>query len=250
MMNQILITKNKTKPTNLNEKVEFAKELSVTLENDKINQNIHVHEETPIHPEKKRKDFQIILFVSLAIILSLIGFFMYLFFDHHHKDKLAKTLSQNYEILRLYSTSSALEDTFTSQENPAENTLIGKLDIPAISLSYSFFSHLDESSLAISPCRLYGELPTAKGNLCIAGHNYDNGKFFSSLPHLNENDEIIISDNQHRSFFYRVVYTYEVKADDLSPIYDYDGNRSELTLITCNNINQNRFVVKALLSSE
>lgn len=248
-MNQILITKNKTTSSE-NEKVEFAKELSVTLQNDKINKTAHVHEESPVHPEKKRRNFQIILFVSIFIILSLVGFFMYLFFDHNHKDKLAKTLSQNYEILRLYSTSSSLEDTFTSEEGASENTLIGKLEIPAISLNYSFFSHLDENSLAISPCRFYGELPPHKGNLCIAGHNYDNGKFFSSLPHLKKNDEIIISDNSHHRFIYRVQDTHEVKADDLSPIYFYDSNVCELTLITCNNINQNRLVVKALLSSE
>lgn len=248
-MNQILITKNKSKPANSNEKVEFAKELSVSLQNDKINQNVHIKKTLSTDPEKKHRKFQILFFVSLVIIFSLFGFFMYLFFDSNHKDKLAKNLSQNYEILRLYSPSS-LEDTFTSQEDPSENTLIGKLEIPTLSLTYSFFSRLDESSLAISPCRFYGELPPVKGNLCIAGHNYDNGKFFSSLPHLRKNDEIIISDNSHHRFIYHVQNTYEVKADDLSPIYSYDSNQYELTLITCNNINQNRFVVKALLSSE
>ena len=60
----------------------------------------------------------------------------------------------------------------------------GNIEIPAINLSYPFFSSLDNESLSISPCRFHGEMPPNDSNLCIAGHNYDNGKFFSNLSNL------------------------------------------------------------------
>ena len=83
------------------------------------------------------------------------------------------------------------------------------------------------------------------GNVCIAGHNYDNNKFFSKLSTLNINDEIFIYDNSNKKFTYIISNIFEVKPDDLSPIYSYDKNIRQLTLITCNNLNSNRVVVKA-----
>ena len=83
------------------------------------------------------------------------------------------------------------------------------------------------------------------GNLCIAGHNYDNNKFFSKISTLNINDEIFIYDNSNKKFTYFVSDIYEVKSDDLSPIYSYDKNTQQLTLITCNNLNNNRIIVRA-----
>ena len=85
------------------------------------------------------------------------------------------------------------------------------------------------------------------GNLCIAGHNYDNNSFFSKISILNINDEIYIYDNSNNKFTYYVSNIYEVKSDDFSPIYSYDKNSKLLTLITCNNLNNNRIIVKAIL---
>ena len=42
-----------------------------------------------------------------------------------------------------------------------------------------------------------------------------------------------------------VAKNYEVKEDDLSPISNYNHNEKTLTLITCNNLNNNRFIIKA-----
>ena len=38
---------------------------------------------------------------------------------------------------------------------------------------------------------------------------------------------------------------YEVNENDLSPIYNYDRNSKELTLVSCNNLNKNRIIIKA-----
>ena len=92
-------------------------------------------------------------------------------------------------------------------------------------------------------------MPPEFSNLCIAGHNYDNTKFFSNIASLENRDEIFIYNQVGTKFIYSVFNKYEVDDNDLSPIEkDYrDGN--ELTLITCNNLNQHRIVVKAKIEN-
>ena len=64
---------------------------------------------------------------------------------------------------------------------------------------------------------------------------------------LKINDEIILSDYTEKQFSYFVSDIYEVKNDDLNPIYDFDKNLKCLTLITCNNVNKNRIILRAIM---
>ena len=104
----------------------------------------------------------------------------------------------------------------------------GIIQIPKIDLYYPVFSHLTEELLKASPCKFYGDTPSVNGNICIAGHNYDNRLFFSKLSSLSSNDII-----------------YEVPSSDLSPVLNYEQNEKILTLVTCNNFNNNRIIVRA-----
>ena len=90
-------------------------------------------------------------------------------------------------------------------------------------------------------------MPPNTGNLCIAGHNYNNNQFFSLIYKLKKEDKIYIYDLNNHEYVYSVFANYEVKTDDLSPIYLYNKNQCELTLITCNNLNNNRIIIKARL---
>jgi sortase A len=120
----------------------------------------------------------------------------------------------------------------------------GIIEIPKINLYYPVFSYLTEDLLKISPCKFYGDTPDINGNICIAGHNYDNSLFFSKLSTLSPNDEIYIYNNniQYTYFVYDI---YEVAESDLSPVLNYEPNQKTLTLITCNNFNLNRIILKA-----
>ena len=62
---------------------------------------------------------------------------------------------------------------------------------------------------------------------------------------LDENDEIFIYDNLDNEYIYKVFSIYETDENDLSPIFNYEKNSKTLTLITCNNFNKKRIVVKA-----
>ena len=88
-------------------------------------------------------------------------------------------------------------------------------------------------------------MPPKKGNLCITAHNYNDDRFFGRINLLKNNDKIIIEDNFSNKFIYYVSDIYEVDENDLSPIEVFDKNKYTLTLITCNNINKKRIIVKA-----
>ena len=55
--------------------------------------------------------------------------------------------------------------------------------------------------LKIAPCRFYGNNLNKVGNVCIAGHNYDNGEFFSNLDQLELGDIIDIYEEDFLYYF-------------------------------------------------
>ena len=125
------------------------------------------------------------------------------------------------------------------------NLELWQIEIPKINLYYPVFSYLDEELLKVSPCKFYGDSPKVFGNICIAGHNYDNSMFFSNLSLLNIDDEIYLYDTDNKKYIYKIFKTYEVVPSDLSPVFEFEYNSKELTLITCNNLNSNRLIVKS-----
>ena len=120
------------------------------------------------------------------------------------------------------------------------------IEIPKINVYYPIVSESNDELLKISPCRISGPMPNQDGNLCIAGHNYDNYKFFSKLSTLNTNDEIIIYDLNGNKLIYSVFKIYEVMANDLTPLENDEAIKKQVTLITCNNFNSTtRIIIKA-----
>ena len=102
---------------------------------------------------------------------------------------------------------------------------------------------LTEEYLKISPCRFYGPLPNEIGNLCIAGHNYKNYKFFSKLNNLKINDIIKIQDVDGTVVYYSVYDKYNVNSTELDCTNQNTNGKREVTLITCDSINNSRRVV-------
>lgn len=82
------------------------------------------------------------------------------------------------------------------------------------------------------------------GNLCIAGHNYVDNKLFSKINILKINDIVKIYDLKGNCMQYSVFEMEEVPSSDIScTIQNNDSNRY-VTLITCNNVNGLRLIVK------
>ena len=200
---------------------------------------------TKIKNDKKLNShlFKVQFTISIIIIVILIGFIVYTSYSLQNKENLSNNLIGNYNIYKLYADVSSNNNDLV--QDTQANNLFGIIEIPKINLYYPVFSNLSEDNLKVSPCKFYGDSLDDNSNICIAGHNYNNDMFFSKINLLSPNDEIFIYDNLGKKYTYIVFKNYEVKEDDLSPIYDYDKNTKELTLITCNNLNNNRFIIKA-----
>lgn len=193
------------------------------------NRNIHIFK------------FQFVL--SFMILLIIILAFSYYVYSINQKEKLSNTLIDNYNISKLYAN-----NNINNMEDEIENNnLFGIIEIPKINVYYPVFATLSEELLKISPCKFYGGDLKTYGNICIAGHNYNNSKFFSNLFLLELNDEIFIYDNFGQKYVYSVFDYYEVDESDLTPIFNYQPMSKELTLVTCNNLNSNRFIIKATI---
>lgn len=142
--------------------------------------------------------------------------------------------NENFQINNLYN------------QNGESFSVVGMIEIPKIDIYYPIISESNDELLKISPCRISGPMPNEDGNLCIAGHNYDNYKYFSKLINLDINDEIIIYDLKNNSLSYHIFEIYEVKANDLTPLTITDGIKKQVTLITCNNLkSNNRIIIKS-----
>ena len=181
---------------------------------------------------------QFILSSIISITLSFVVIFYVVALKQ--KEELSNSVINNYNISKLYASSAE-----NSYENELNNNLFGIIEIPKINVYYPVFSTLNDELLKISPCKFYGGSLESNGNICIAGHNYNNYMFFSNISKLESNDEIFIYDNFGRKYAYIVFDVYEVLSSDLNPILDYGKNSKELTLITCNNLNSNRTIVKS-----
>lgn len=195
--------------------------------------------------KSKNKDTRIYKFqfvLSVAISISLILVISYYISSINQKEKLSNKLIDNYNIAKLYATTNIKANI---EENEVDNNLFGIIEIPKIGIYYPVFATLNEELLKVSPCKFYGGNFQSYGNICIAGHNYNNSKFFSNLPLLEINDEIFVYDNSGKKYVYTVFDFYEVNSSDLTPIFNYGAMSKELTLITCNNLTSNRFVIKA-----
>ena len=200
-------------------------------------------------PEKINNEKNIISLFKVQFVLSLfviiIIFCLYFYYRYSitKKEQISNRLIDNYNISRLYTNSSDSINSYTN--NNINFSVIGLIEISKLNISYPILSEINSDLLKIAPCKVSGPMPNEYGNLCIAGHNYDNYKFFSKISFLNVNDEIIIYDANGSKHSYFVFNKFEVKDDDLSPLDNSDQTIKQITLITCNNSNSNRIIVQA-----
>lgn len=201
---------------------------------------------------KKSKSFiKIQFYISIILFLLLIIYLFFYWQNLHKNSTYSDSLLYNYNLTRLYADTENSNDIYSNNfftildENAKSNYILGIIEIKSINLYYPIFAYYSDNDLKVSPCRFYGPEPGKVGNICILGHNYNSNMFFSNVNLLKVNNEIVLYDNSQNAFNYFVESVYEVNNNDFSPIYDYDKNEKNLTLITCNNINNNRIIIRA-----
>ena len=82
------------------------------------------------------------------------------------------------------------------------------------------------------------------GNLVIVGHNYKDGQFFGKLKNLTKGDNIFLTASTGSTKLYKVYDIYIVNETDMNCTSQETNGNIELTLITCDNDDTKRLVVK------
>ncbi|NLC87338.1 MAG: sortase [Clostridiaceae bacterium] len=197
----------------------------------------------------KLKKFKIIFWVFIIITIFFIIFYFYLKYNTSQKEKISKSLVDNFSITTLYpniNSSDYISQKIAYSENDKiEPFVVGLIKIDKIDLMYPILSHSTEDLLSIAPCRFYGPLPNNVGNLCIAGHNYANNTLFGKLHLITIGDVVEIYDLDGTKLLYTIYEKKEINSDDLSCLNQSTDGLCEITLITCNTIKGNRTIIKA-----
>lgn len=159
----------------------------------------------------KKRLYIIQFYAIVAILLSLIIHMSLKKISEYNLSKISEMASSSYNITRLYSTPNNSNLTTNNSQIP----VIGTIEIPTLNISYPIFSNYSDELLKISVCKFYGPNINTPGNLCIIGHNYNNGNFFSNLYKLHTNDTIDIYDLNSNKVSYYIYEFYEVEPNNL-----------------------------------
>ncbi len=81
------------------------------------------------------------------------------------------------------------------------------------------------------------------------GHNYKNGQFFGNLKELKNGDNVFLIPYKGNAEIYKVYDKYIVDETDMRCISQDTNGKIELTLITCDNDNTKRLVIKCRVSN-
>lgn len=217
IMNQILVTKlnkeNKKNKENRKNKV------------NKIN-------------FKNKTFFKLQFVFSIISVSSLIFYYINNQKKSDDLEKISEILNKNIKLSQIYNV---------EKESIKTNNYLGKIIIDKINVEYLVFNNFNEELLKIAPCKFYGGKIGDIGNICIAGHNYNDTRFFSKLNKLNLKDEIKLIDlKKSKEFVYKIYDIFETNETDVGSVIK-KKKQKELTLLTCNNSNGKRIIIKAFL---
>lgn len=189
----------------------------------------------------KQIKFKILLYISIFSFIVAISFYYYIMYINNQKEIASKTLINSFNISTLYSDSS----NYISNKVNNSPFVIGIIEIEKIKINYPILSNESEELLKISPCRFAGPMPNEIGNLCIAGHNYKDKRFFGRLKELDVNDKITIYDLSGNSLDYYVFEKTKINSKDISCTSQETSGEKIISLITCTNLKDERLLIKA-----
>lgn len=195
-----------------------------------------------INSKNKKFFFKIQFFISIILLFIIMLIYIINLTTINSEETASKQITENYNILKLYSNTQKSKEIIYSQDGKSFS-IIGMIEIPKINIYYPIISESNENLLKIAPCRISGPMPNEDGNLCIAGHNYDNYKFFSKVNILTKNDKIIIYNVDGSNLIYKIDNIYETSEKNLSPLENLNGIKKQVTLITCNNFNSSSRII-------
>lgn len=242
---------------------------------------ILVTEKIYVTPELKRKKklYKLMFIISIFLIISLCSVYIYAEYDRNKDESISKNIlefmdeqdnttiskDENALIVKLTQDATLNADEYEKESEQNANKLsfsgtatskytapdgkeyeyIGRIVIPKIGVDYPILSDTSVELLKVSVCKFHGGNPNEVGNLCIAGHNYRNSRFFSKVDTLSVGDIIEITDLSKRTIQYEIYDIHTVNENDRSDTTQYTNGRKEVTLITCTDDGEQRIIVRS-----
>lgn len=182
---------------------------------------------------KKKYIFKVQAVISIFLAAIFIFDIIMNYNNNENLENISKIIEKNIRLNSIYET----------EKQSNASSYFGKIYIEKINLEYAVFNRLTDELLKISPCKFYGNNMEEKGNICIAGHNYNDDRFFGKIDELELKDKIALYDLQGEKYEYIVFDIFETDENDTSVLEN--TKNYELTLVTCNNSNKKRVIVKA-----
>lgn len=208
---------------------------------ENLNDNFKKYDE---YIKSKKKVYKYIFILAIFFLMAFIGYYLWRYFKISKHENVANKILTVYDIQKLYANSKPIEVPSIISETGDTADILGIIEIDKINLRYPILSKTTGEFLEIAPCKFAGNTLNGYGNLCIAGHNFDNDTLFSNLTRLEIGDKIRLYNLSGNSVLYTVYDKFEIVPSDTSCTRQ-DNRVKEITLITCNNKNKKRLVIKA-----
>ena len=123
----------------------------------------------------------------------------------------------------------------------------GVIEIPKTGIKYPILDSVTKKSLEIAVGIAYPQNANLNevGNVCIYGHNYRNGLFFSDNKKLTKGDEVYITDEKGERVIYVIYNIYETTPTDAEYMTRDVAGRREISLQTCTDDSSGRIIIWA-----
>ena len=187
-----------------------------------------------------------ILVVLLIAIIVTLGYLGVSYFTKYSNEKDAeKYLSEEFDTMIVDLNQNKPEETNTNKQEQPENNqnqnankntnqnkstntnnntgyykgfkVAGKIELPTIRKQFPVLDAPNEAkAIEVSVNKVYGPDLNTPGNAIIAGHNYNNGTFFSNNKKLNVGDKIYITDLKGNRVQYTIFNKYYTPETDNS----------------------------------
>ena len=214
--------------------------------------------------EKKEKRNSIILTIMIVITILLIVVTAVFFIitkmndDSTEKNAQDKFKEFNEKKLNLANERNGLDNKASditkgrSSRIKMENyDVVGTIRIPKTKVQYPILFPLSKRSLEIATAMLDTQNGINEpGNTTILGHNYRSNMFFSKNHTLKVGDKIYIKDNTGREVEYTIYKGFSTTPNDATYMRRDTKGETEVSLSTCSDDSQQRYVVLARKTSK
>lgn len=204
-----------------------------------------------------------VLIVLLIAILGTLGYLGYGYFTKLNNEKDAeKYIDQEFDAMivdlnqKPQETTTPEQPTNNNQGGGYANTtnsgyykgyrVAGKLEMPTIGKKFPILDESEKASaMDVSVVKVYGPELNTPGNAVIAGHNNNNGTFFSRNKNLKIGDKVYITDLTGRRLSYTIYEKYYTPDSDSTWFNRQSNGQTEVTLYTCDATGANRLIIYA-----